>query len=135
MPAPSPDAPTRSPGLQIVRGLAALGVAVFHVGYYANEVFKDGFLLGISSRLGVYGVTAFFCISGYLMAGLCREQKPGPFILHRIFRIYPTYLLVVALVLADHLVRTGSLGPLADLGWKRALKRPMSARLRSAAST
>ncbi len=42
-------------------------------------------------RPGLYGVVAFFVLSGYLMADIAPKYRPATFIVHRVIRIYPTY--------------------------------------------
>jgi len=42
-------------------------------------------------RPGLYGVVAFFVLSGYLMADIAPKYRPATFIMHRAIRIYPTY--------------------------------------------
>jgi len=46
---------------------------------------------------GLLGVAAFFVISGYLMADIAPKHTAVAFLTHRVVRIYPAYLLCVAL--------------------------------------
>jgi peptidoglycan/LPS O-acetylase OafA/YrhL len=78
---------SRNARIQYLRGFAAFGVVLAH----SSFAFE---------RFGVYGVALFFAISGYLMSGLVRSDDPWRFLSHRILRIYPTYFLMVGLVLA-----------------------------------
>ncbi|WP_342151149.1 acyltransferase [Methylorubrum sp. SB2] len=84
--------------IQALRGLAALSVLVHHAAFYAQ--FLRGAerpFPGLDAALGLWGVAVFFAISGFLMAGLVVRDRPLAFLAHRIVRIFPTYLAVVAL--------------------------------------
>ncbi len=50
--------------------------------------------------MGVWGVAIFFALSGFLMARLVTRDPPLVFLAHRVSRIFPTYLAVVALFAA-----------------------------------
>lgn len=82
--------PTTAPGLvrsiQYLRGVAALGVVVFHAAARA----------GGSFGVGAAGVDIFFVISGFIMWEVtCRRTPPpGEFLLRRAQRIVPLYWLV-----------------------------------------
>jgi exopolysaccharide production protein ExoZ len=90
-------APARSlRSIQYLRGLAAVMVVLYHAGHYLDVYRGDGSLAGWNA-LGLYGVSIFFAISGYLMAMLVRRQDPYVFMAHRIVRIYPAFLIIVAL--------------------------------------
>jgi exopolysaccharide production protein ExoZ len=82
--------------IQYLRGLAALMVVVYHASHYLG-VYRGVPPLPRLSGLGLYGVSIFFAISGYLMATLVRRTDPLVFMAHRLVRIYPTFLIVVAL--------------------------------------
>ncbi|MFE3454493.1 acyltransferase family protein [Nonomuraea sp. NPDC059194] len=52
-------------------------------------------------NLGMYGVLVFFLVSGYIIpTSLERRGDVGDFWVGRLFRLYPLYLTVIALVLA-----------------------------------
>lgn len=100
--------------IQVLRGLAALAVVVFHA---RDEV--DG--VGIATRLpsflaGAFGVDLFFVVSGLVMVyasaplfGAARSALP--FMGKRLARIVPLYWAVTALfVLLDPTDARGSLG-------------------------
>jgi exopolysaccharide production protein ExoZ len=86
--------------IQCLRGLAALFVALFHAsiysGYSAFHFGDSGWAVAFDGRFGLVGVAVFFAISGMLMADLIQRTDPWRFLAHRIVRIYPTYLLAVA---------------------------------------
>ncbi len=100
--------------IQVLRGLAALAVVVFHA---RDEV--DG--IGIATRLpsfmaGAFGVDLFFVVSGLVMVhasaplfGTARSALP--FMGKRLARIVPLYWAVTALfVLLDPVDARGDLG-------------------------
>src|SRR5829696_8677833 len=71
-------------------------VVVYHASHYL-AVYRGVPALPRLSGLGLYGVSIFFAISGYLMATLVRRTSPFVFMAHRLVRIYPTFFIVVAL--------------------------------------
>jgi len=93
--------PERLAELDGIRGLACLTVILFHLSI-------SGFLPPISSSLPTIGITLFFSLSGFLLATLYGGQagvkKSAAFIITRLFRIYPLYILmtVIAYYLASH---------------------------------
>ncbi|MGD9508415.1 MAG: acyltransferase family protein [Geminicoccaceae bacterium] len=88
--------------IQWLRGLAATFVLLYHTSLYQSVIQKvDKSLLIFNPLFGWYGVAIFFAISGYLIAQLVRRQKPARFMLHRVVRIYPVYLLVAGVVVVD----------------------------------
>lgn len=87
--------------IQILRGLAAAMVLVHHAAIYAHLLRgADRLLPTFEDLMGLWGVSIFFAISGFLMAGLVVRDRPFVFLSHRISRIFPTYLAVVALFAA-----------------------------------
>lgn len=75
------------PQLDGLRGLAILGVLLFHTGRFS---------------LGWTGVVLFFVLSGYLITGILLEGKERPayfgnFYARRALRIFPAYYLVLGL--------------------------------------
>jgi peptidoglycan/LPS O-acetylase OafA/YrhL len=101
--APPPAAPDRAPRrfacLDGYRGLAALTVLVYHVMGRLN-IHESHPLLGqYTARLGNYGVTVFFLLSGFLLYRpfvLAHfESRPAPsrrtFYARRMARIVPAY--------------------------------------------
>ena len=94
----------RLTGLDGVRGIAALGVVVLHISFYSHRPFAaweevDGVFGGL--RLGV---TAFFVLSAFLLAGpwlaAARGEAPRPhagrFLIARAARILPAYYAALA---------------------------------------
>jgi exopolysaccharide production protein ExoZ len=84
--------------LQILRGLAALGVAFYHTGFNLPGNWHTDFL----------GVAIFFAISGFIMCFITREDANG-FLMKRCVRIVPMYWIATLTFFA---LRYG-LGPLA----------------------
>jgi exopolysaccharide production protein ExoZ len=77
--------------LDYFRGLMALAVLTFHFDKWQTGVWDASTLQG---KFGVYGVSAFFVLSGMALQhtyhdALHQPGKLGVFALKRIFRIYP----------------------------------------------
>jgi peptidoglycan/LPS O-acetylase OafA/YrhL len=94
--------------LDVLRGLAALAVVFNHFGYFVpaslNAPVYDWF------NPGDYGVFVFFIISGYIVpASLERKGSVRTFWVSRVFRLYPLYLLAVAVAVALGALHVGGL--------------------------
>lgn len=88
----------RLTNLQILRALAAGFVALLHASLQVETTRGDGrFVQIFNVQLGVLGVALFFAMSGFLMAQLVRAAEARTFLLHRVIRIYPIFLIVAAL--------------------------------------
>ncbi len=74
--------------LQLLRGVAAIGVVFYHTAY----------LLGGGHHTDLRGVEMFFVISGFIMCYIS-QNDPASFFLKRIVRIVPLYWLCTAFVL------------------------------------
>lgn len=91
--------------IQVLRGVAALMVVVFHL-VDAERIYGHGpMLLDGVARLGFAGVDLFFVISGFVMAsvtqGLYGSAKNATlFLARRIARIYPMYWLFTSVIVA-----------------------------------
>src|SRR5688500_1963445 len=88
--------------LDHVRGLAILGVMVFHgvEASYGHTVWIDGPAWVRPASLGSLGVAVFFAVSGFCIHtshAASGEAGWGRFFLRRFFRIYPPYLLALVL--------------------------------------
>ncbi|MGH8443555.1 MAG: acyltransferase family protein [Nevskiaceae bacterium] len=85
----------------LLRGLAALSVAWYHF-TNGGPLLEDGWLRASGSH-GWLGVHAFFVISGCVIplsmhrAGYALRQHAGTFVLKRLIRLEPPYLLAVLL--------------------------------------
>jgi len=89
-------------GLDILRGLMALAVAVYHLSIW-SQLFEAGTRTNNAIAIfGNYGVEGFFVVSGFCFFHLYGESRWGGrelrrFHLKRFFRIAPLYYLAVAL--------------------------------------
>jgi peptidoglycan/LPS O-acetylase OafA/YrhL len=94
--------------LDPLRGILALCVAVYHLSVW-YELTQSGSGLNMAlAKLGNYGVSAFFVLSGFLLfrtASWSRIQKEGlgHFWLRRFLRLAPVFYLACALNVALHL--------------------------------
>ncbi|GLX00356.1 acyltransferase [Microtetraspora sp. NBRC 16547] len=79
-----------------MRGLGATAVLLEHMTYrFLPDVRPTWF------NLGNYGVLVFFLVSGYIIpASLERRGDVRAFWIGRVFRLYPLYILTIAVVLA-----------------------------------
>jgi peptidoglycan/LPS O-acetylase OafA/YrhL len=94
----------QNPSIHGLRGLAILMVFGLHVygmavsGGFASP-FPDGSIALQLIEWGHRGVDLFFMISGYLIvAGLARHRNALHFLLQRVIRIYPAFLLPHTLI-------------------------------------
>jgi peptidoglycan/LPS O-acetylase OafA/YrhL len=95
------------PELDIIRGIAVLGVLFYH-GLYAGidlTPFAPAARLLLSTMwVGRLGVNLFFVLSGFLITGLLVDSKQRPdyysrFYIRRALRILPAYLLTILLLI------------------------------------
>jgi peptidoglycan/LPS O-acetylase OafA/YrhL len=94
---PAPAAqPSRLGWLDLLRGVAAMVVALHHATYYYTPRMRAGLVDWLDP--GLYGVLVFFLVSGYIVpASLERHGQVRRFWAGRLLRIYP--LLTVACVI------------------------------------
>lgn len=89
----------RNRNLQWLRAVAALFVLFFHAAHYLAIKFGDvRFAEIFNNGFGILGVAIFFAISGALMADILKTTPATDFLIHRILRIYPIFV-VASLVL------------------------------------
>ena len=111
------DLPTQSPRLRSIdalRGIAALGVVLYHAIEQGKNVLPNNLfdypvrLVQFISSFGYIGVFLFFVISGFCIhlqwakaraAGIEPDVRFGPFWKRRLRRLYPPYLIALALFL------------------------------------
>jgi peptidoglycan/LPS O-acetylase OafA/YrhL len=94
--------------LDVLRGLAALAVVFNHFGYFVPPRLNHPVYQWVNP--GDYGVFVFFLISGYIVpASLERKGSVRTFWVSRLFRLYPLYLLAVAIAVALYVVHVGGL--------------------------
>ncbi|MEV7005596.1 acyltransferase [Streptosporangium sp. NPDC051022] len=90
-----PVAGARLAWLDALRGLASVAVFLEHLLPWFMPALRPYWF-----NLGMYGVLVFFLVSGYIIpTSLEGRGDVGAFWIGRVFRLYPIYLLVVALVL------------------------------------
>ena len=84
----------RAIGVDALRGVAALAVCLFHWEHFAFSTSNDQQVF----RFGLLGVELFFMISGYVILMVAmRETSVTHFIVARVVRLYPAYLISVLL--------------------------------------
>lgn len=95
--------PERIGTIDALRGIAALAVCVFHMTTTTDGAFLPaGDALRAAGAVGRYGVEAFFVISGFVIPwSLARRrygvESYGRFVMRRVVRLDPTYLVVLVL--------------------------------------
>jgi peptidoglycan/LPS O-acetylase OafA/YrhL len=94
------------PELDTIRGLAILGVLLYHglyVGVPLHEFPRIERLLLMPLWLGRLGVNLFFVLSGFLITGILHDARNGSgyyrrFYVRRALRILPAYLALIAIL-------------------------------------
>src|ERR1017187_46026 len=100
--------------LDALRGLAALGVCWFHF-TNGNKAFLPDGLLKSSGAYGWLGVEMFFVISGFIIPYTLqrsgyRSSDYGRFLIKRIIRLDPPYLVAILAVIALNYASAASPG-------------------------
>lgn len=85
----------RRNGLNLVRLMLALAVLVAHGWYLSGHGVGPHFA---GQNIGTWAVYGFFIISGYLITGSRLTRSLGEYVLHRIARIFPAYLVCLVVV-------------------------------------
>lgn len=98
------SAPLKLRNVQALRALAAMLVVGIHLPLQEQRIFGDGALLGWANSAGAIGVDLFFVISGFIMVtttweAFGRRGAGGAFLVRRVLRIYPFYLVTLSLQL------------------------------------
>lgn len=125
------DARRFHPELESLRGLAALSVAGFHVTQSPVQIGSDTFLLKAlpSAAMDVLkvlfqgqpAVVFFFVLSGFVLtASLRKGSQPVrelalPFVIARIFRIYPAWIFAVLVFVGAYWLSGRTLGVIPTL--------------------
>lgn len=82
--------------IQILRGLAAVAVLLFHIERYTKIIGGiNGSVCNHVPQIFGQGAFWFFEISGFIMAYLIDQNLNKKFLLQRAVRIYPPYFLAV----------------------------------------
>lgn len=94
-----PQLATRTwyPGIEALRGIAALSVVVHHSWSLSNQPRFTGYW--IIEGFGTWGVSLFFLLSGFLLAETFWQDSPASlrvYAIRRFFRIAPAYYVNVA---------------------------------------
>ncbi|MEM6725219.1 MAG: acyltransferase [Bacteroidota bacterium] len=94
------------PSIQALRGLAALWVCYYHLG---SAYLPEGHLLRWISSPGHFGVQLFFVISGFILPFAMHRanyhlSSYGRFLLRRLLRLEPPYLISILLIFSLVLV-------------------------------
>ncbi|MBI4913618.1 MAG: acyltransferase [Acidobacteria bacterium] len=116
-PEPRPATSPRLAGLDALRGLLAVAVAAYHLSVWGG-LFPGGTWANMAlARLGNYGVSAFFVLSGFILARLSpwerlRREGLGAWWRKRFLRLAPLFYVAVGLNLAFGL----GMGP--DFSWR-----------------
>ena len=109
--------PRHLSNIQILRGIAAVMVLIYHIG---NEFGDRGFPGSFPDvGAGSAGVDIFFVISGFIMvhstaAAFGRPGAPGLFLARRAVRLVPLYWLVTTVFVAVALIGAGRNGVTAE---------------------
>ncbi|SCW52665.1 Peptidoglycan/LPS O-acetylase OafA/YrhL, contains acyltransferase and SGNH-hydrolase domains [Sphingobium faniae] len=115
--APPPSPRTRLSELDALRGIGALCVLIFHYSTRFHELFPQAKHVPFSFPGGNYRVLLFFCISGFaIFFTLDRIRTVPDFVVNRVARLYPAYLVAMLLTLSiEYLAQATQLlvGPLA----------------------
>jgi peptidoglycan/LPS O-acetylase OafA/YrhL len=105
--------PARLAWLDLLRGVAALVVALHHATYYFTPRLRAGMVDWFDP--GIYGVLVFFLVSGYIVpASLERHGRVRSFWISRLLRIYPLLMVACVVTLLPFLL--GIRGLRAGLG-------------------
>ena len=118
MPAPQPLVRRFMPELDVLRGIAVLGVLLFH-GFRAE--YGDWAFTGVRkifvfvTQFGVLGVNLFFVLSGFLITGILLDSRSRPdyygrFYTRRALRILPAYYSLLILLGVLHQASGAFLG-------------------------
>jgi peptidoglycan/LPS O-acetylase OafA/YrhL len=90
--------PKRLLELDVLRGLAALAVVLFHYTTKYNELYGHSDALTLRFPNGIAGVFLFFIISGFVIfMTLERTKGPADFLVSRFSRLYPVFWVSVVL--------------------------------------
>lgn len=101
----------RDNSLNVIRLVLAWSVLLSHSYPIAGDGHGPGWK---GENLGGWAVIGFFVISGYLIAGSRRNNSTGPYLVNRVARIFPGYLLALVVVAfgfapIEYYVQRGSL--------------------------
>lgn len=88
--------------LDVLRGLAAAAVMLFHYTVRYGQIYGFPFPPLVRIGYGFFGVELFFCISGFVIfMTLDRTRRPMDFVVSRVARLWPAFIVAV---LGTHLL-------------------------------
>jgi peptidoglycan/LPS O-acetylase OafA/YrhL len=92
--------------LDVLRGLAAAAVMLFHYTVRYRELYPNAPPAALRVPFGFFGVEFFFCISGFVIfMTLDRTRRPMDFVVSRVSRLWPAYIAAMLVTFcAVHLV-------------------------------
>ncbi len=101
----------RITSIDILRGLAAFLVTMFHLSNGSSKFLSDENVVKIIFKVGWVGVEIFFIISGFIipysmMLGNYKIKSGGRFLWKRICRIDPPYIASIILILGLNFIST-----------------------------
>jgi exopolysaccharide production protein ExoZ len=101
----APAADRRLLGVQALRGIAACGVVACHMTGFETKYLAGPAVAPAACLYGMAGVDLYFVLSGFIITTMClghfgRPGEAGKFLKRRFLRIYPTYWVWCAAVLA-----------------------------------
>lgn len=112
----------RRVGLDALRGVAALGVLLYHYRWWVPIGWDTFDVLSYGSR----GVALFFMLSGYAIAGAAqRSESAVRFIVARAWRLYPVYWCGVCIAVAANSVSALALQMTSDDGSEIVVAAPV----------
>ena len=94
--------------IQVLRGIASLLVVLFHATANYSDIFHTKFLFDFF-QFGSAGVDIFFVISGFIITYTALQVLEYPkkllsFLRRRAIRIYPTYWIIISLLLLSQVM-------------------------------
>ncbi|BAY18888.1 putative acyltransferase [Anabaenopsis circularis NIES-21] len=105
--------------LDVLRGIAAFSVVLFHYTSQYSTLFKHSLDLHFHFGYGRHGVELFFIISGFVILMTLENAKRGrDFIVGRLSRLYPAYWF--AIILTFSVIQVSKL-PVKDVSFFEAL--------------
>lgn len=107
----------RNAALEGLRGFLATAVALYHIQRMGATAgwFPEFHEHGVLDQFGVYLVSMFFCISGYLIVqSLVLKSSLADFARNRAIRIYPVFLVLHVLIYIA--------GPITNYNWMGMLR-------------
>lgn len=90
----------RLQNLDVVRGLAAIAVVLFHYTTIFPNFYPAGETVDLPFDYGYYGVHLFFMVSGFVILMSLSKNKGAGFVKSRFIRLYPVYWASALLTLA-----------------------------------